>query len=270
MSLDKGALKRIIAGALPARFLVKLKKTYYLRAVRSFWEKDFDVIRNVVKRGSYVIDIGANVGWYTRVFAELVGDDGRVYGIEPIPDTYEILTYVMRKLRHGNVQLSNCAISDKVGSVLMEVPLYDYGGENFYQSRIVQEGSNEEYSLRRYTVRTDTIDSMFLDVAEMIAFVKCDVEGHEYCVIKGAEEFLKRSKPIWLMEIGGDPDEEDSRAKQLLDVMDNYGYAPYLFVKGSLTRRLPGDRSINYYFLHESHLDKVGHMMSPDVRGAGR
>jgi FkbM family methyltransferase len=175
----------------------------------------------------------------------------------------------MGKLRHRNVDLSNCAISDKVGTVLMEVPLYDYGGENFYQSRIVKEGSRAEHSLRTYAVRTDTIDSLFLDVAEMIAFVKCDVEGHEYYVIKGAEEFLKRSKPIWLMEIAGDPD-EDSRPKQLLEIMENYGYAPYLFVKGSLTRRLPGDRSINYYFLHESHLGRVGHMISPNVRAEGK
>jgi hypothetical protein len=46
-----------------------------------------------------------------------------------------------------------------------------------------------------------------LTLPDKVTFIKCDVEGHELAVVSGGKKFFERSKPAWLMEVGGDPDE---------------------------------------------------------------
>jgi FkbM family methyltransferase len=249
-------LKRLIGKTLPPYLCFRVKKIYYLRAVKSFSEADAEPIKYLVKRGDFVLDIGANLGWYTRILSSLVGGQGKVYSIEPIPETFELLSAITKKLRLSNVELINCAISETDGSVSMEVPLYDYGGPNFYQARVAENPcvSNQ---LGRWKVDTRSLDSLFFEVAKNITFIKCDVEGHELSVVKGADEFLAKSKPSWLLEISEDPDADHSHSKELFDRLREHGYAPYWFDGRTLKERRPGDKPINYFFLQDEHVRQV-------------
>ena len=94
-------------------------------------EPDLKVVEHLIKPGDSVVDIGANTGLYTKRMSELVGRDGRVFSIEPVPLTFDILGFNVGKLGLTNVELINCAISDTNGSVIVEVPLYESGEENF-------------------------------------------------------------------------------------------------------------------------------------------
>ncbi len=135
----KSIFKALVRRTLPVRVLQSVKKIYYSHLLRSFSEKDeadFQVIKHIVNCGEYVIDIGANIGVYTKYLSELVGPLGRVYSIEPIPLTFEILSSNVKKFGLKNLELINCAISDNNGSVTMEVPLYDSGGENFMRQKL--------------------------------------------------------------------------------------------------------------------------------------
>ncbi len=151
---------------LPDPVLQIFKKIHYLRILKSLKENDeidLKVIRYLVNPGDYVIDIGANIGVYAKYLSEFVGMTGRVYSIEPIIPTFKILSYNVKKMRLKNVKLMNYAISDTVGYVIMEVPLYEFGGENFYQAKIVSDNTNS--SIRRVQVKSDTIDSLFSSLA---------------------------------------------------------------------------------------------------------
>ena len=108
-------LKRTVWKILPPSTVRLIKKRHYLRLLCSSLlekEPELRVVRYLIKPGDSVIDIGANVGVYSKILSELVGPDGHVYSIEPFGPTFEILCYNIRKLSLDNVEPVNVAISD--------------------------------------------------------------------------------------------------------------------------------------------------------------
>ena len=212
----KTIFKALVRSTLPERILQIIKKVYYGNLLRFFTEEDevsFKVIKHLVGYGDCVIDVGANIGVYTKYLSELVGIPGHVYSVEPIPLTFEILRSNVMKLGLKNVKLINYAISDINESVTMEIPLYESGGENFYRAKIVEGNTNS--LLRRVRVESKTIDYLFSKLAYNISFIKCDVERHELNCIKGAMKVIEKSKPAWLIEISGDPDSLKSTSYEI-------------------------------------------------------
>ena len=90
-----------------------------------------------------------------------------------------------------------------------------------------------------------------------ITFIKCDVEGHELSVIKGASQLLAKCRPAWLIEISGHLYDGGSPAGELFRYLRRHDYAPYWFNGQKLIKATPGDKSINYFFLHPSHLAQL-------------
>jgi len=109
---------------MPDVLLQPLKRVRYLNTVRSFWSPEADVMVALIEGGDYVLDIGAYVGWYTRVLSEAVGPNGLVHSFEPIPDTFRLLSFCVRRLRLRNVTLFNCAASRINAKAVMKVPRY--------------------------------------------------------------------------------------------------------------------------------------------------
>ena len=248
-------MKRFLLAGLPAPLLRQLKKFHYVRALKTFDEPDMAVVKHLVRRGDCVIDIGANVGWYTKVLSELVGESGLVQSIEPIPPTFELLSYCVGKLRLGNVRLLSCAVSSDNGTACMEVPYYETGGENYYQAKLI--AHRNESSLRQFRVPTRSLDSIAADAPSTVAFVKCDVEGHELSVIKGAARLLEDAKPSWLIEISQDPDAPSSESHALICGMEQQGYGVYWFDGQELKTRQHRDHSVNYFFLTKKHVESL-------------
>ena len=250
-------LKRTAWKILPHSTVQLIKKRHYLRLLCSpLLEKDPElrVVRYLVKPGDSVIDIGANVGVYSKILSELVGPDGHVYSIEPFGPTFEILCYNVRKLCLDNVEPVNVAVSDSQAVVTMALPYDSSGAETHYRASIVtdrvKKGKTEATN-----VQTTTIDSRFLSASGTISFIKCDVEGHELACLKGAEKFLSQSKTAWLIEVSGEPDNMDSAAHSVFKILCNQGYHAWWYDGSKLRKRRPGDKSTNYFFLKDNHID---------------
>jgi len=246
--------KRLALRFLPDRVLQKLKKVHYAKALRASstnGEPDLNVVRHLVGPGGHVIDIGANFGLYTKFLAEMVQPHGRVYSIEPIPLTYEILTSNVKQLQLRNVEPFNIAVSDDDAEVRMEIPQFTSGGENFYEARIINRPAG--HNLRTVAVQARAIDSLFGQV-KSIDFVKCDVEGHELACLRGAADLLRVHQPAWLIEISGSPDSAGSNAAEVFGIMRGHGYMPFWYDGRHLRQREAGDRSVNYFFLTRRHL----------------
>ena len=80
---------------LPEPLLQSIKARHYARMLRSFTidqEPDLKLVQHLVKPGDTVLDVGANFGVYTRVLSQLVGPAGRVISVEPVPQTFSILS----------------------------------------------------------------------------------------------------------------------------------------------------------------------------------
>jgi FkbM family methyltransferase len=258
MSLIKWLAVRL----LPASVLFIAKKIHYTRTIQTFWEPDIEPIKRLVKPGDSVIDLGANIGWYSHVLANLVGECGRVYSIEPIPETFRLLSAVAAARGLVNVELLNVAVSDKDGSALMEIPLHEYGGKNYYQAKIVPGSQPSNSSNKQYSVSVRSLDSLFQPIAERVSFIKCDVEGHELAAFKGAGKFLQVRKPAIMIEVAGHFEKEGSSAHELYGMLKGYGYMPFILEGRHLKARPAGHWSVNYFFLQPRHLKDLADMVA--------
>ena len=72
-------------------------------------------MKKYIRKGAIVLDIGANIGFYTKILSELVGDNGKVYAFEPDKTNFG---YLMKNAGHlKNVVFINKAVSDKTGKI---------------------------------------------------------------------------------------------------------------------------------------------------------
>lgn len=251
-------VKKFLAAVLPKSWLIWGKKIYYPRVVRDFWEPELDAIKLFVSPGDVVIDLGANAGWYAAALAALVGPGGKVYAVEPIPETFELLSTVVDKLGLTNVEVFNCAVSDKDGSGVMELPKHEYGGTNFYMAHLVTPGAVAP-NVDRCEVSLHSLDSLLRGKSyDRVTFVKCDVEGHELEVLRGAGNFFKNVRPAMMIEVAGTAASHDSPDNQFFSIMKGYGYAPYWYDGRNFHKRTTGHWSVNYFFLQEPHVQKAG------------
>ena len=253
----KRLFKRTAWKILPHSTVQLIKKRHYLRLLRSPLlekEPELRVVRYLIKPGDTVIDIGANIGVYSKILSELVGPDGHVYSIEPFPPTFEILCYNVRKLHLDNVEPVNVAVSDSEAVVTMALPYNSSGAETHYRASIVTDRAKKG-NTETANVLATTIDSRFLSASGTISFIKCDVEGYEPACIKGAVKFLARSQSAWLIEVSGDPDDTNSAAHSVFKTLHDHSYSAWWYDGSKLIKRRPSDKSTNYFFLKDNHVD---------------
>jgi FkbM family methyltransferase len=236
-----------------------LRARHYARALGSLSlddEPDLHVVRHLVAPGDTALDLGASIGTYTRFLSERVGPAGRVVSVEPVPETFAILSGNLRALKLANATALNVAVSGAEGWAAMEVPRLDWGGEDHYCARVVDERAGMGGN-RRVRVRTATADSIAREMGR-VDFVKMDVEGHELSVLDGADWLLREARPAWLIEVSGDPDDPAGGAARLFARMAEAGYGAWRFADGRLAPSRPGDASINYFFLTAAQVERLG------------
>ena len=191
----------------------ELKRLYFgLRIVTDTFktlEPEYKIIPNILNKGDWVIDIGANVGHYTKRFSDIVGENGRVIALEPVPTTFALLAANVELLRYKNVTLINAAASDRFGQVGITLPKFTTGLINYYRAQCTYEGNCE------LSVLSLPIDS--LNYGKRIALIKIDVEGHEENVLIGMQNLIQKSNPILIIET------HDAR---LLEKLSFFGYIP--------------------------------------------
>lgn len=232
----------------------RLKRWYYPRLLRRWSEARWPearIVRRLVAPGDHVVDAGANIGYISLLLSRIVGPQGVVHSFEPVPATFELLANNLRVLGLANVRARQAAVSDAPGRARMTTPEYADGGENLYESRLV-EGS-EAGTCEVEVVR---LDAALGQDARRVTFVKVDVEGHELAALRGAAGLLEAA-PALLVEVSGDPDAAGSAAAALFDLLASRGYSPFRMKDGRLFRRRQGDRSVDYFFLADGHVKKL-------------
>ena len=158
------------------------------------------IVSQAVRDNDIVLDIGANVGYYTALLARLVKSGGQVHSFEPGQGTFKKLEETKKLLKLEQAFLYQKAISDSVGPLDFWVST---SGSDAQQStaRVAALGPQT----RRATVEATTLDAFVAglngDGKRHVAFVKCDIEGAELSMIKGARSLLASADPpLWLIE----------------------------------------------------------------------
>ena len=255
MSLEVAA-KRFATECLPEWLQVRLTRWHYLRMVARVSEASesyFSIVRELVSPGDAVMDVGANMGEYSKYMSDLVGDTGMVVAVEPLPRNLALLRHVSKRLGLDNVLILGVAASAGDGTAELSIPREESGVENYYQPSL--ERGNGVRSVR---VETRTIDSLRAETGRPLAFIKIDVEGHEWPCVQGAMKTLSTEQPALLIEVSGDPDLAESSAAALFAALGQCGYQPFAWVDHKVRARIPGERQGDYFFLTSPHVRSLG------------
>lgn len=185
------------------------------------------MLRKIISEGDYVIDIGANEGYFSLFFSTLVGKEGMVFAIEP---NRENIWFLKQNITYNtmNIKVIEKAISDKK----TESNFYYEDGMGAW-GRLVDDQSFKNKKIVK--VKVDRVDNIFNNIKKRIKFLKIDVEGNELNVFYGAEKTLSLHKPHLFFEIQSVFwANMNSSVNTMLNFLKNKGYE--LFVLGEDNR----------------------------------
>jgi FkbM family methyltransferase len=149
------------------------------------------------KQGDIVVDIGAHIGHYTLIASKRVGTNGKVVAIEAHPGNFEMLNRNIKLNRLTNIISLNHAVYSKETKVKLYVP-GEESGNTIYNTLISDRATNEEKFVE---VNANTLDYLLQSkgIKQEVNWIKIDVEGAEFEVLKGAANILSKSKDIALL-----------------------------------------------------------------------
>ncbi len=146
-----------------------------------------NLMKNKIKPGMNVIDIGANIGLMTHMASKLVGSTGHVYSFEPDPELFQILNENIKLNQLENVTAFQIAVSNTCGKAVFSQN-YEADGD----------GRLESKSMLKNTIRVDviTLDDFCEKNTFDIDFIKMDVQGSEPKVFEGMKHLISHNKHI--------------------------------------------------------------------------
>jgi len=148
-------------------------------------QNDLVFFRAYLKPNDFVIDVGANIGDTVLTSSIIVGEKGKIIGIEAHPRTFSFFSANLKLNNIQNVQAINSAIGNSVGEL---------GFSNNWRDDMNKVGSGD------LKVAVQTLDNL-ITYQDSISLLKIDVEGYEKFVVLGAVNTLKNVQCIYF-EVG--------------------------------------------------------------------
>lgn len=187
-------------------------------SINGVYEKfEGDFLMGLIKDGDVIVDVGANIGYYTLQFARKVGPKGHVFAFEPDPENFATLSKNIKLNGYQNVTLVQKAVSDKTQKLKLYYSEDHKGDHRTYAS---------EDNRRSFEIEAISLDDYFATNPTSINLIKMDIQGFEYYALKGmvsvfanhpnlilASEFW----PYGLKQAGADP-------KALLELLISSGF----------------------------------------------
>jgi FkbM family methyltransferase len=191
------------------------------------------VLRPFVRPRTYVIDVGANIGFFTMQFAAWVSDGGKVIAVEP-----EAVNYA--RLRHA---IAEAGLTDVVKT--LQAAVAEVAGEGFLEVDPGHPG-NHKLGAEGVPVAVTTIDDIVAARGlPEVSLIKVDVQGAEARVLAGARRTLERSRPALFLEV----DDRQLRrygssAAELLASAAGLGYAIHSRVGEGISTPMSVDEAL--------------------------
>jgi FkbM family methyltransferase len=162
--------------------------------------------------GMTVLDVGANVGSFTLLASRLVGPTGRIIAVEPVPENWGCLAKFIDENHLGNVETAEIALGDQNGELLL-----DLGAKSGGHSAVLRRTG------RYISVPQRTLDSLVEEFTiRDLGFMKIDVEGYEPEVLRGAEETIRRTRPIIAVSAYHLPEHQELLPSLISGITEDY------------------------------------------------
>lgn len=205
------------------------------------------IYRDCVKPGMTVLEIGANIGFFTLLFSRLSGKAGKVIAFEPDPGNFRLLEKNIKANDRGNVLCVRKAVSDKTGPERLFRSEEHHGDHRTFDSADGRESVE---------IEAVAIDG-FLPAGSSVDFIKMDIQGAEYSALLGMEGTIRNSarlvmlcefSPALIRRAGASPE-------AMLNKLAGYGFSlKYLdegthsiqsASQGELLALCPGEKYLN-------------------------
>jgi FkbM family methyltransferase len=180
----------------PARGLrIDATGTAFSFALGTWGEAEQDLLAEHLRPGDVFYDVGAHIGSLSLLAARLVGPAGHVVAFEPSPENAAQLRRNVDLNGFENITVVEAAVSSRAGLARL-----DLRREERVKARLV--GSAEPRRDGVVSVRTVSLDGWRAEESfPLPSFLKIDVEGAEMAVLHGADEVLRASRPVMLVEV---------------------------------------------------------------------
>jgi FkbM family methyltransferase len=194
------------------------------------------ILAALVRPGDVVVDVGANIGWYSAVLGRLVGAGGTVIAVEPDPRNLELLRRNMAGVAARYLEFAG-ALADREST--MELSL---SPSNLGDHRLVGSTAHPEEQLRTtVTVPVATLDALFavhsIDPSE-VRVLKIDTQGAESLIFLGSPQFFGRFPSHCAAIIEFAPNllrqHGDDQIKTFIETVTGFGRTLYRVRRSSL------------------------------------
>jgi FkbM family methyltransferase len=219
---------------------------------------DSAMIMQLVPSEGCVIDIGANIGWYSINIAKKYPLT-KVHAFEPIPKTYSFFERNVKLNRLENITTQNFGLSNERKDITFY--FYPEGGVNASSANLSDRSDTE-----LITCHVERLDDYVKDNKLHVNFIKCDVEGAELFAFQGAKKTLQRDQPIvfaemlrkWAAKFNYHPNE-------IIMLFSSFGYRCF-YAYGKALKELSAidDETLetNFFFLHsEKHEQLISELL---------
>ena len=154
------------------------------------------LFKHLLMPGDTVIDGGANIGYFSLLAAKYVGEHGRVYSFEPVPQTFETLNKNVHLNTFTNICTNRLALTQSAGELRLEIPTDTYTGNplgRLATTALLGRGSQA-------VVSAVTLDEYAnCSGITSIKLVKLDIEGGEVAAIAGMRQLLSKHRISYLI-----------------------------------------------------------------------
>jgi FkbM family methyltransferase len=213
----------------------------YLYALSKFYFLSYDLgllkkkplykyhyfIKSIIKKNDVIIDIGANLGYFSLYFSQWTGTEGVVYAVEPVESVRRVLTRNAKNCR--NIKIIPYALGEfnkdiEIVNTSRSAKGFIASGSNF-----VMDGTKEvnDENIDKFNAVMRKGSELFGGLSR-IDFIKCDVEGYEPNIIPEMASLLKKHEPLMLIET--------RRENRIVvrDFLSGIGYTGYVLEGGKL------------------------------------
>lgn len=197
-------------------------------------------VKKLIKPEFTVVDIGANLGYFSKNFARLA-NRGKVISIEPVPQFFDTLDHFMRKFK--NSVRYNVALGKEEGSITMVLPKTN----GMIRTGLPHIAESEEEKKQHDTREVKVVKgSELLNALERLDYIKCDIEGYELNVFTEIRPVIEKFRPNIQIEI------DEKNLSEMLELFKELKYRQYGIANGKLiqedgTQKEQGD----YFFVPE-------------------
>ena len=165
-------------------------------ALEKYEPYETQLILRQAKTGDVVVDVGANIGYYTVLLADKVGKSGKVYAFEPDKTNFEILKKNIEENNLENVVAIQAAVGSKNGKSFLYKSKENFGDHKLKTPPILTKLKSPPLE-EREVIQVIRLDSF---IKEKVDLIKIDTQGWEPEVIEGAKKIISENKPVMFLE----------------------------------------------------------------------